>query len=322
MNNRVIVWRIIQDCNSNCRFCSYARDVKRKRDTADKKQIINFIEVCGEYIKKSGRNVLISWMGGEPFLYPDIMELSKECHQRHIDVSTTTNGMALKKEDMPGICEYFSEIVFSIDSFEECNDYVRGVKGHFKTVTNKIKELDGLRREMGSPLKIKVNTILMRRNIDDFEAFCLYLKGIGVDEVTFNRLGGFDRPEFYGENSLLLEQSEAFAANFKDIQGRLMQKGLVVHGSDKYMDRFITAAKNVKNPIDECNPGDWFWFVNENGYISPCSYTTYEYKIAISEIDSPEKIDKVSEDFRKFRKEARSKWCADCFCTQVYDKFE
>jgi len=320
-NERVIVWRITQDCNSGCKFCSYARDVDRKRENADPAQIRDFIKILGEYKEKTKRDVLVSWIGGEPFLYRDIMELSKELASRNLGVSVTTNGVLLQEKDLTDISEYFTEIVFSIDSFEECNDEVRGLKGHFKRVSECIKRLNEIRLEKRSKLKIKVNTILMRGNIDDFKAFCLYLKQIGVDEVTFNRLGGFDRPEFYSDHSLLPEQSRAFCNDFTRLRSELEESGIVIHGSRKYMDRFLTAAENIPNPIEECDPGSWFWFINENGYISPCSYTTYEYMVPISDIKSWDTIDKVEERFRKFRETQRSKWCDDCFCTQVYDKF-
>ena len=35
MKDRVIVWRITQDCNMRCRFCSYSCEVARQRDDAD-----------------------------------------------------------------------------------------------------------------------------------------------------------------------------------------------------------------------------------------------------------------------------------------------
>lgn len=162
----------------------------------------------------------------------------------------------------------------------------------------------------------------MRRNIADFERFCDFLVELGVDEVTFNRLGGYDRPEFFDDNRLLFEQSKEFSEKLPALKSAFAKKGLVIHGSKKYMERFMTAALDQSNPIEECDPASWFWFVNENGYISPCSYTTYEYKYALGDVKAVEDFDKVEQYFRKQRKVCRSKWCDDCFCTQVYDKFE
>ena len=322
MKNRVIVWRITQQCNLLCRFCSYSREVERKRDEADAQEILRVADVLGDYKALTGDSILVSWIGGEPFLHKDISALSAHLHSRGIGISATTNGIPLNGQTLADINRYFSEIVFSLDGFEPHSDAVRQFDGYFRTVTEKIRLLHQMRSDSGSGLKIKVNTILMRRNIAEFEAFCEYLAEIGVDEVTFNRLGGYDRPEFFDDNRLLYEQSKALADDLPAMKQRLAAKGLIIHGSQKYMERFLSAALDQKNPIDECNPGDWFWFINENGYISPCSYTSYEYQFPIADIRSPEDIPKVEQYFRDLRSTCRSEWCDNCFCTQVYDKFE
>lgn len=322
MKNRVIVWRITQQCNLLCRFCSYSREVERRRDEADGQEIERVSEVLGDYKQLTGDHILVSWIGGEPFLRKDIFELSKNLNSRGIEISATTNGIPLDKNMLSDIDQYFSEIVFSLDGFEEHSDTVRQFDGYFQTVTQKIRLLDQMRNASKSGLKIKVNTILMRRNISQFEKFCEYLAELGVDEVTFNRLGGYDRPEFFDDNRLLYSQSKKLADELPEIKKRLADKGLIIHGSKKYMERFLSAARDIKNPIEECYPGQWFWFINENGYISPCSYTTYEYEFPISDIRSVEDIPKVEQYFRDLRKNSRSDWCDNCFCTQVYDKFE
>ena len=322
MKNRVIVWRITQDCNMRCRFCSYSCDVDRQRDDASIEEISQFIEVLGRCRSQRDENILVSWIGGEPFIRKDIMDYSKRLYSMGIDVSATTNGILLTEDLLTEIADTYKELVFSIDSFKECDDDVRQCNGHFEIVCDKIRALDRIRKDRGSDIRIKVNTILMRRNIAEFERFCDFLCGIGVDEITFNRLGGYDRPEFFGDNRLLYEQSEKFAKDLPALKQKFLTKGFIIHGSPKYMERFMSAALDEPNPIEECNPASWFWFVNENGYISPCSYTSYEYKYAIKDVCKCEDFDKVEEYFRKQRKCNRSKWCDDCFCTQVYDKFE
>lgn len=322
MKNRVIVWRITQDCNLNCRFCSYSNEVSRLRSNADAEEIDRLIGVLGDYREQTGNEVLVSWIGGEPFLRKDIMQFSKRLNEKGIAVSATTNGMPLTKSLLYDIDRYFTEIVFSLDSFEDCNDDVRQCAGHFRTVSRNIGLLDEIRKSSGSGIRIKVNTILMRRNIADFEKFCEYLSQIGVDEVTFNRLGGYDRPEFFADNRLLYSQSKELAEKLPDMKKRFAEKGLTIHGSEKYMERFLSAALDKKNPIEECDPGEWFWFINENGFISPCSYTSYEYKLPVADIRDWRDVDRSEDYFRELRRTCRSKWCGDCYCTQVYDKFE
>ncbi|MBK9207187.1 MAG: hypothetical protein IPL71_02295 [Anaerolineales bacterium] len=85
-----------------------------------------------------------------------------------------------------------------------------------------IKEID----QADSGLKLRVNTILMRENLNDFEAFCMEMAGWGIKELTFNQLGGIDRPQFYPDNRLLPEQAVWFANELPQIQKKAAAKGL------------------------------------------------------------------------------------------------
>ena len=321
--SRVIVWRVTQSCNMKCQFCSYSTQVERLRNDADEAEIERLCKVLGEYKSRTGEDILVSWIGGEPFLWRNIIPFSEKLHGYGIGVSTTTNGLLLnKKELQSGVLKSFSELVFSLDGFGECDDAVRQYFGHFDTVSKNIKTLVEKRDDCMSDLKIKVNTILMRRNITQFEEFCEYLLWLGVDEVTFNQLGGFDRPEFFEDNRLTEEQTEAFCSRLPLLQKIFAERGLIIRGSQRYLDRILKSSRNEVNPIAECDPGSWFWFINENGFISPCSYTSYEYKFDTKDIRCAEDFARVEEYFRQCRSCQRSNRCDDCYCTQVYDKFE
>jgi sulfatase maturation enzyme AslB (radical SAM superfamily) len=212
--------------------------------------------------------------------------------------------------------------VFSLDGFAACNDRIRQHIGHFEKVCKNISRLSEEANKTNSAVVIKVNTILMRENIGKFEEFCGFLSGLGVKEITFNQLGGYDRPEFFRDNRLLPEQVKEFSRQLPRIKEKFAKSGLLIHGSTEYLKRFSASAEDKCIPIDECNPGDWFWFVNENGFISPCSYTSYEYKLHINDIEAIDDIDNAAEIFRSMRLKNRSKWCDNCHCTQVYKKFE
>lgn len=323
-SKRVIVWRVTQDCNMNCMFCSYSNEIKRKRDSAKNEDILRIVELLREYKIKNNREILVSWIGGEPFLWKELILFSKKLkNELGIEVSTTTNGLFLETEkQQEEAVDSFSEITVSLDGFKECNDRVRNYKGHYDRVIKNIYGLSRRKIEKNSNILIKVNTILMRENIGSFEEFCQKLVEAGVNEVTYNQLGGYDRPEFYPDNRLLTEQVHKFFKELPKIKEKFLKKGLKIYGGENYENRIKYSTENKSIAIDECNPGSWFWFINENGFISPCSYTTYEYMENINNIKEIDDIDKIEESFRKMRKNGKSKWCSDCHCTQMYDKFE
>jgi len=325
MNNskRVIVFRITQNCNMSCLFCSYSTEVERQRDVANIADIENFLKILSEYKSAKDQEILFSWIGGEPFLWKYIILFSEKLKENNIKVSTTTNGLALSSvQKRKDVIKYFSEIVFSLDGFSQCNDRIRQYEGHYEIVTNNILKLSEEKKEANSALIIKVNTILLKENIGDFENFCHKLIEIGVNELTFNQLGGFDRPEFYEANRLLPFQVKKFLETLPILKDKFLKLGLTIHGGSHYLERIIASTENQKISIDECNPSNWFWFINEKGFISPCSYTSYEYKYHINKIKNIETIDEIQNYFKTLRITNRSHWCDNCHCTQIYDKFE
>jgi len=82
--------------------------------------------------------------GGEPFLFPGIIELLEHIHSKGILISVDTNGTVLKKyvKDLVRIGDI--HLTISVDGPEEIHDYVRSVKGSFQ----KIKENIALLRQL------------------------------------------------------------------------------------------------------------------------------------------------------------------------------
>ena len=74
--------------------------------------------------------------GGEPFLFPDIVELLEYINSKRIFVSLDTNGTLLKKYAADIVRIGNIHITISVDGPEEIHDQVRGMKGCYR----KIKE--------------------------------------------------------------------------------------------------------------------------------------------------------------------------------------
>lgn len=293
------------------------------RGFADPDQVERFGRMLGEYSGKNGSKILVSWIGGEPFLWPSLLNISsKFINEFGLEISCTTNGMPLRSSAIrEQVAERFSELVVSIDGLGAATDLPRQQPGLFEELKRNISELASLKEARSSNLRLKVNTILMRHNIDCFERFCEEMVSWGVDELTFNQLGGYDRPEFFPANRLLPEQVRRFADALPVWRSSFANRGLTIHGSDAYLHRFICSSLDQKIPIEDCSPGAWFWFINESGLISPCSYTSYEYAVDIRALSTFDDLHCVENKFRSLRNAARSRFCNDCHCTQVHDKF-
>ena len=115
------------------------KDPRAKMDLADWKKLIDEVS---EYDIK-----FILVRGGEPFLYPGIIELLEHIQSKGIFMAIDTNGTVIEKfiKDLVRIGNM--HITFSVDGPEEIHDAVRGVKGSFKKIKDNISLLNELDRD-------------------------------------------------------------------------------------------------------------------------------------------------------------------------------
>ncbi len=282
----IIVWRITEACDLACPFCAYDRNLHRPRASANPEQVLAFGAVLGEYANTYSRDILVSWLGGEPLRWPPLFEISRTFkHDCHLRLSATTNGTALTSEKIHRtLAENFDELTISLDGLDTLHDQLRGAPGLFAQLRENIAAL----RAVAPHLRLRVNTLLLRDNIHAFPDLCETLADWGIAELTFNALGGRDRPEFYPAHSLHPEQVAAFRAALPALRARLAPRGLALLGSDAYLDRLSASAANYHLPITSCSPGTDFLFINEHGYFSPCSFTTNSFHMSPPHAPSPD----------------------------------
>src|SRR5215216_5983716 len=91
----IIVWRITEQCNLSCPFCAYDRSLGGVRREARVSDVESIAPVLAAYRKQTGKRVLVSWLGGEPLLWPPLFSLSRLLRGHDIEISTTTNGTGL-----------------------------------------------------------------------------------------------------------------------------------------------------------------------------------------------------------------------------------
>ena len=74
--------------------------------------------------------------------------------------------------------------------------------------------------------RLRANVVLMRNTIADFEALCMELAGWGIAEITFNQLGGRDRPEFFPAHRLLPDDAAWLTSEIPRLRARLNGLGV------------------------------------------------------------------------------------------------
>jgi len=313
----VVVWRVTETCNLSCAFCRYDRRQPFERKSADRERVLAIGELLAEHQRRSGISVHVSFLGGEPLLWPPFVDIVRAFrHDFSLGTGVTTNGTLVgSPEIFRAVLDAIDELTVSIDGFAAFHDRVRGWPGGFERLRRSMTDFVTAKRQLGRGPLLRANMVLMRENIDDFASLAHELARIGFDELTFNQLGGNDRPEFFALHRLLPAQVEHFVGALPALRSELAEIGLNIRGSASYLERISASTHERRLPVSDCAPGERFLYLTEAGIASPCSFTADTLGVPLA---SP-RIGELSVAFRGAR--SRSKSCADCPSTRVFGKF-
>jgi MoaA/NifB/PqqE/SkfB family radical SAM enzyme len=320
----IVVWRVTERCNLACSFCAYDRRVERSRRDADPEAVLAFGSTLAAYQRATGDAVLVSWLGGEPLLWTPLEGLTTSfVRSLGLAVSVTTNGTALASSKVRAhVLDHYRELTVSVDGLGEAHDRVRGWRGGF-ALLRRVVPLLAAARSPGRGPRLRVNVVLMRDNVEHFGALCLELATWGIDEITFNQLGGNDRPEFWAEHRLRPSDVRRLEELMPQLRENLAQFGVVLRGSERYVERIRASSTGRRLPVYDCGPGERFLFVSDRGLVSPCSFTDNSLGVSITDLVSADDVTSLPARFASERgRRAPLAVCGDCPSTQVFAKFE
>jgi radical SAM protein with 4Fe4S-binding SPASM domain len=220
------------------------------------------------------------------------------------------------------LCDSYKELTISIDGFSDFHNAMRGWAAGFEKLRLWISTLSNEAQRLGSRLKLRANVVLMRQNVKEFGSLCRELANWGIVEITYNQLGGRDRPEFYPTHRLRYSDVDSLERQLPELRQDLLEKGVTLVGGEEYLTRIRASALDECIPIDDCGPGEGFLFVDEVGRISPCSFTTIDYGIDFRTVETAIDLAALPSRFRELRSARRSTQCDNCLSTQVCGKFK
>jgi len=319
----IVLWRVSSRCNLACPFCAYDKRLSLPREEADPTQVARLIDLLGAWRRETGRPVLLSWLGGEPLLWAPRAELDKRAAGQGIGLSLTTNGTRLNAPRVRAeLVQRYREVTISIDGMGDFHDAMRGWRGAFDKLAHSVSALTAERDAADAPLKVRVNVVLMRDNVAGFATLCRTLAGWGVDEISFNQLGGRDRPEFYPDHRLRPEDVARLAAEVPRLRAELGQSGTMLVGGAAYLERFADSVAGRPLPITDCRVAETFLFIDEAGRIAPCSFAPEHFGISVDDLHSHTDLKALPRQLQLRQRARPARDCADCPSTQQFAKFE
>jgi radical S-adenosyl methionine domain-containing protein 2 len=157
---------ITNRCNYNCEFC-FGSFEEEELDLETAKKITKKLVDAG--LAK------ISWAGGEPLLWPGIMDLIDYTRSLGVQTMLISNGELITDEVAEKLKTNLDWLNLPLEgSTSEMNEEMTRKKGHFERVIKLFKLFEHSR------VKLKVNTVASKINIADIINMVPLIKKYGV----------------------------------------------------------------------------------------------------------------------------------------------
>lgn len=298
VDKKRVIWEITKYCNYQCKHCCASANLIDTKEELNTKQ-------CKEILKQLSKFGVeeIYFSGGEPFSREDILDILQTARKYSITCNISTNGSFLTENIVKELSKLnLNKVHISLDSnIEKDFNEFRGGQ-YFEATINAIKLLKKY------DIYVRVGTVIWKKNYNTLEDMIKYLNSLGVDEVVFNWLVQVGRLK---ENKEVCVDLRYFDETIEKIN-RYKEKyeGLIkisMHRNEHFEDSDII-----------CPAGETFFYINPNGYVSPCSWikkmdNKYTSKKCLKEVSFEEIINsKEIQEFNKLKYERMKKYKTGC----------
>lgn len=223
-----ICWNITNKCNENCKFCY--RKMRNDNSLQNNKKI--FDNISKIKIDK------ITFSGGEPLLYENLFELANYIKQKNpqIKLSITTNGQSIDEDIFNKILNTFDWISFSIDSSNiDINDKIGRGKNHLEKIISLLDAFNG-------KVKIKINTVATKYNIDDLENIYSLISKYNISRWKIFRFYPLRKGK---ENEQLFYLNDSESQLVEDFVNKMQNENTKIKTHYNDLKEFTTSYFNI-----------------------------------------------------------------------------
>jgi len=160
-----------RECNLRCVYC-YASSGKKLHNELTREEIAGALD---QAIELGARRIIVIG-GGEPLLYPGVMDIMRGLRERGIVVDLFTNGTLLTPAVARELFQMGVSPVVKLNSRrEEVQDALAAVPGTFRAIQEGLRNL----MDAGYPSEaapLGVETIICRQNIDELPEMWIWAR--------------------------------------------------------------------------------------------------------------------------------------------------
>ncbi len=173
-----------RECNLRCVYC-YASSRKKLHNELSREEIAGALD---QAIGLGARRIIVIG-GGEPLLYPGVMDIMRGLRERGVAVDLFTNGTLVTPAVGRELFQMGVSPVVKLNSMrEEVQDALAAVPGTFRAIQEGLRNL----MDAGYPtleVPLGVETIICRQNIDELPGMWIWARERGIvpyfEMITF-----------------------------------------------------------------------------------------------------------------------------------------
>ncbi len=255
MQNRTIPYMVdlavTDKCNCNCDFCSF-------KSMRDKKKIMSLEEIKSVIFQCQELGVsIINFVGGEPLMRKDILEIIKSVNKDKSSTLMFTNGWLLEEYAYALKAAGLDSVNVALDSFiPEKHDSIKKLNGSFQ------RAIRGIEKAKKAGLTVGISCAVSKESLRDKSIikFIEFGKKLKVHEILFWDLiptGGLaDRKDLLGKENWTED---------------LIKLASFYNKKNDYPGIFTYAYNRSPQSIG-CSGGTNYFYITPYGDICPCDF--------------------------------------------------
>jgi len=181
-----VMWELdlTYSCNHNCIGC-YDFGAGGRISDGIQSLDLNTAKNYVDQIYDLGAKSICLTGGGEPLLFKDLIDIIVYIKNKGLEISLTTNGSKLNKENIPVILNNCTWVRISLDAGTDETFKKIHRSNDFNLVIDNIKEIVKTSKEINSKCTIGVGFLTCNDNIHDMITATDLCKSMGVDYIQF-----------------------------------------------------------------------------------------------------------------------------------------
>lgn len=252
-----VIWEITHNCNYGCSYCIFSCTKKRVEGELTTEECFHVID---ELVKNGFKHLKVT--GGEPFIRKDLIEIL-EYASKYMVVDVSTNASLLSEDLVDKLNKIKLKMIHvSLDGNKEEHESVRGINTYERTIR-------GLELLKKSKNKVRIGTVIHANNEDDLENLVKDSIKLKANEIIFSIM---EPVEGQDKSLVKTKSNEELIENINSLK-------------DKYKDIIVNCNFDSQPAfVKRCPGGDRFLYINNMGFVSPCTWVYEKNKNCISKI--------------------------------------